>query len=65
LLIKLLYISVDAAMRVWINGVRTYIDGIKPGDVMKGSCVSEVLESGSKKYKKGDLIQGFFDLKKF
>lgn len=55
-MIKLLYISVDAAMRVWINGVRTYIDGIKPGDLMKGSCVSEVLESGSKKYKKGDII---------
>jgi NADPH-dependent curcumin reductase len=56
LLIKLLYISVDAAMRVWINGVRTYIDGIKPGDIMKGSCVGEILESRSKRYKSGDLI---------
>lgn len=33
-LVQTLYLSIDAAMRVWITGQRTYIDGVKPGDIM-------------------------------
>ena len=38
-IVRNLYLSVDAAQRVWITGVKTYIDPVKPGDLMKGAGV--------------------------
>ena len=32
---------------------------------MKGSCVAEIVESRSPKYKKGELVLGFFDLQNY
>lgn len=36
MLVRVLYISCDAAMRVWISGAKTYVDPVLPGDVMTG-----------------------------
>jgi len=50
--------SIDATNRVWISGLKTYIDPIKPGDIMKGQGVSEVIFSKNNKYKVGDIVLG-------
>lgn len=38
-IVKNLFLSVDATMRVWISGVRSYMEPVKPGDMMKGMGV--------------------------
>lgn len=37
--IKNVFLSIDATQRTWISGVKTYIDPVKPGDLMKGMGV--------------------------
>ncbi len=54
LIIKVLvrnrWISIDAAMRIWITGVKTYFDPVMVNDVMPAFCVGEVLFSRSAKF---------------
>ena len=65
LIIKNIYVSIDAAMRVWISGVKSYMPPVKPGDLMKALCVGKVLYSKSKKYKVGDLVMGMVGWQKY
>ena len=51
-----LYLSLDPAMRGWMNDIPSYIPPVKLGAVMRGATVCEVLESNSTKYKKGDFV---------
>jgi NADPH-dependent curcumin reductase CurA len=57
LLVKVRYISIDAANRAWMQGT-TYRAAVKAGDIMAGYCLGEVVESGDSKFKKGDLVFG-------
>lgn len=45
-------------MRVWISGVRTYMDPVKPGDLMPGASVAIVMASKSQRFKEGDYVYG-------
>lgn len=54
------YISIDAAMRVWISGAKTYMDPVQVGDVMNAFCVGVVLSSKSAKFSVGDWVSGLF-----
>lgn len=64
-IVRNLYISIDATMRVWISGVTSYLPPVKPGDVMRALCVGEVLFSKSKKFKVGDLAMGMIGWQKY
>lgn len=48
ILVKLLYLSCDAAMRVQVSGAKTHMETLKPGSIMKGLGVAQVLYSKSK-----------------
>lgn len=54
------FISIDAAMRVWISGAKTYMDPVNIGDVMNGFSVGVVLVSKSPKFSVGDIVSGLF-----
>jgi NADPH-dependent curcumin reductase CurA len=56
--VKNMFLSIDATQRVWISGVKTYIDPVKPGDLMKGMGVAEVIFSKDPKFKIGDKVLG-------
>src|ERR1700730_902330 len=43
-LVKVLYISLDPAMRGWLNEGRSYIRPVAVGDVMRAIAVGEVIE---------------------
>ena len=58
IVIKNMFISIDATNRVWISGVPSYMKPINPGDLMRGMGVAEVLFSKNKKYKPGDKVLG-------
>jgi len=52
------YISVDPAMRGWLDDVRSYLPPVALGDVMRASGVGHVLESRSPAFVAGDAVFG-------
>ncbi|HYB42370.1 MAG TPA: NADP-dependent oxidoreductase [Candidatus Methylomirabilis sp.] len=57
-LTRTIYISVDAANRAWMSPVRTYIDPVEPGSVMRSMTLGEVVRSGDPSLRPGDLVEG-------
>lgn len=60
LLVRNLYLSLDPAMRGWISDAPSYIPPVQIGEVMRGGCVSEVVESAHGDFAQGDLVFGMF-----
>ncbi|MBU5615519.1 NADP-dependent oxidoreductase [Psychrobacter sp. TAE2020] len=58
LLIKIEYISLDPAMRGWLNDAKSYIEPVQIGDVMRAGTVGQVLESKHAKFVAGDYVCG-------
>lgn len=58
IIVKNIFFSIDATMRVWISGAKSYMEPIRPGDIMKGQGVAIVIYSNSKKFQKGDHVLG-------
>jgi NADPH-dependent curcumin reductase CurA len=56
-LLKVRYISLDAANRAWMQGA-TYRSAVEPGMVMAGAAVAEVVQSETPDLKPGDLVFG-------
>ncbi|MGK2740126.1 NADP-dependent oxidoreductase [Tepidicaulis sp. LMO-SS28] len=54
-LLKVRYISLDAANRAWMQGA-TYRDAIEAGQVMAGGAIAEVISSTAEGFKPGDLV---------
>ena len=57
-LVRTLYLSLDPAIRVWINGIDTNVPGIQVGDVMRAGGLGEVVQSRNAAYTEGDLVFG-------
>ncbi|NKI16726.1 NADP-dependent oxidoreductase [Spongiibacter sp. KMU-166] len=57
--IKLHYLSIDPAIKGWITDKKSYIEAVKPGDVMRGFGVAEVIASESDYFSVGDFCTGF------
>jgi NADPH-dependent curcumin reductase CurA len=55
ILVRTLYVSLDAANRAWMQGA-TYRSALKAGDVMAGGALAEVVESRSPDFRPGDLV---------
>ncbi|KAH8891267.1 NAD(P)-binding protein [Thozetella sp. PMI_491] len=56
LLVETLYLSLDPAMRGWLNDIRGYVKPIQIGEVMRGFALGRVIASKSSKAKEGDLV---------
>ncbi len=56
-LARVLYLSLDAANRAWMQGA-TYRSAIGAGDVMAGYALAEVVESRAPGFAAGDLVLG-------
>jgi len=54
-LVRTLYMSLDAANRAWMQGA-TYRSALKGGDVMAGAALAEVVESNTHRLAVGDLV---------
>jgi len=57
-LAEVLYISLDPAMRGWINEGKSYIDPVAIGDVMRAGGVGRVIESNNPAFAVGDHVLG-------
>jgi hypothetical protein len=54
-LLKVRYISLDAANRAWMHGA-TYRSAIEANTVMAGGCIAEVVSSKAPGFAAGDLV---------
>jgi NADPH-dependent curcumin reductase CurA len=57
-LVKILYISLDPAMRGWMNAGRSYIRPVEIGEVMRAGTLGEVVASRHPKFQAGDFVSG-------
>ncbi|WP_353369007.1 NADP-dependent oxidoreductase [Aliiglaciecola sp. NS0011-25] len=63
--VKVLYISLDPAMRGWMNEGKSYIPPVGIGEVMRAGGVGEVLESTDPNFSAGDFVYGGFGVTDF
>jgi NADPH-dependent curcumin reductase CurA len=60
-LVRTLYLSLDPAVRVWMNGIDTYVPGIHVGDAMRAGGLGQVVASRNPAYNEGDLVLGMIE----
>jgi NADPH-dependent curcumin reductase len=65
LLVKLLYISLDPAMRIWINEGRSYLPPVEIGEVMRALGVGIVTVSRNPRFAVGDHVSGLFGVQEY
>lgn len=58
LLLKILYVSIDPAMRGWLNEARSYIAPVQIGEVMRAGTVAQVITSHHPEFQPGDFVVG-------
>ena len=56
--VKVLYLSLDPAMRGWMNEGKSYIPPVGIGEVMRAGGIGKVVESKSPKFAVGDFVSG-------
>jgi NADPH-dependent curcumin reductase len=57
-LIKVRYLSVDPAMRGWMEDAESYVPPVNIGEVMRATGLGEVVASNDARFKPGDLVRG-------
>jgi len=64
-LVKILYISLDPAMRGWMNESRSYIPPVGIGEVMRAGAVGRVMASKNPAFAPGDYVYGGFGVQEY
>ncbi|HWX97775.1 MAG TPA: NADP-dependent oxidoreductase [Solirubrobacteraceae bacterium] len=59
------HISVDPAMRGWMNAGASYIDPVEIGNVMRAAAVGRVLASEHPGFEPGDHVYGTFGVQEY
>ena len=59
------YLSIDPAMRTWMNAGRSYVPPVQIGEVMRALAVGRVVESRHRDYGVGEVVSGIFGVQKF
>ena len=57
-LVRNLFLSLDPYMRPRMDPVRSYVEPLKPGELMPGGTVGEVVDSRADDLPKGTLVAG-------
>jgi NADPH-dependent curcumin reductase len=64
-LVKIAYISLDPAMRGWINEGRSYIPPVAIGEVMRALAAGEVIASNHPEVSVGDHVTGLLGVQEY
>jgi NADPH-dependent curcumin reductase CurA len=64
-LVKVLYLSLDPAMRGWMNEGRSYIAPVNIGDVMRALGAGQVIASRNAAFAVGDHVTGVFGVQEY
>lgn len=63
--IKTLYLSLDPAMRGWMNEGKSYIRPVAIDEVMRAGGVGVVVQSRAEKFKTGDIVSGGIGVQRY
>jgi NADPH-dependent curcumin reductase CurA len=63
--VQLEYLSLDPAMRGWMNEVRSYVPPVGIGEVMRAGGIGRVTDSRSPDYTPGELVSGMFGVQRY
>jgi NADPH-dependent curcumin reductase CurA len=64
-LVRVLYISLDPAMRGWMNEGRSYVPPVGIGEVMRAGGVGRVIASKHPDFSVGDHLSGIFGVQEY
>jgi len=64
-LVDVMYISLDPAMRGWMNDARSYIAPVAIGDVMRAGGAGRVVASRNEQFAEGDYVVGAFGVQEY
>jgi NADPH-dependent curcumin reductase CurA len=65
LVVKVLYVSLDPAMRGWMNDAKSYIAPVALGSVMRAGGVGRVVASKHARFAVGDHVAGMFGVQEY
>jgi NADPH-dependent curcumin reductase CurA len=65
LLVKILYISLDPAMRGWCNETKSYVPPVGIGEVMRAGGLGRVVESKNPAFARGDYVTGLLGVQEY
>jgi NADPH-dependent curcumin reductase CurA len=60
LVVRVTHISIDPAMRGWMNAGRSYVPPVEIGEVMRAMALGKVVASRNPDFREGDIVQGTF-----
>ncbi|MFC4932194.1 NADP-dependent oxidoreductase [Massilia sp. GCM10023247] len=63
--VKLLYLSLDPAMRGWMNEGKSYVRPVAIGEVMRAGGVGVVVESKSPRFATGEHVMGVMGVQRY
>lgn len=63
--IKIAYVSLDPAMRGWVNEGRSYVPPVPVGEVMRAYAAGIVEVSNNADFKPGDAVSGIFGVQQY
>jgi NADPH-dependent curcumin reductase CurA len=64
-LVKVLLVSLDPAMRGWMNDVPSYVPPVGIGEVMRAIGIGQVVASRHPDVKEGDYVTGLFGVQEY
>ena len=65
ILVRSEYISLDPAMRGWMNEGKSYVPPVSIGEVMRAYAAGEVIASRNHAFKIGDKVAGVFGVQRY
>src|ERR1700744_5951112 len=63
--VQLDYLSIDPAMRTWMNAGRSYVPAVEIGEVMRAFGIGHVVESRHDGFVAGDEVAGVFGVQRY
>jgi NADPH-dependent curcumin reductase len=64
-LVRVQYLSLDPAMRGWMNDVKSYVPPVGIGEVMRAGGVGQVVTSKHPDFQEGESVSGGFGIQEY
>jgi NADPH-dependent curcumin reductase len=64
-LVQVEHLSLDPAMRAWMNAARSYVPPVEIGEVMRAAGIGRVIDSRHPDYEVGEHLYGVFGVQRY
>jgi NADPH-dependent curcumin reductase CurA len=64
-LVQVEHLSLDPAMRGWMNAARSYVPPVEIGEVMRAAGIGRVIDSRHPDYEVGEHLYGVFGVQRY